>query len=255
VVPVLEAALAQRQGAQRVVIAKALAMIGSRAGAADLIAALHAETPDEGLQVLQAHIRHVQLPPDQGAMPEAANLLYALGMTRDERALPVWDHFSTIIAETDEADIRDRNLGLFYYLDAVCFGAERLGDARAVPFLKRLHAHRAFHNRGVATGFQPDFFLERMAYLELVIGRAMARCGAREGYQVLIDYLKDARALLAEHAHSELRAITGQDFGKDAQRWHAWLTETDVWREPHPVAEPGEAVQAWDEVILRSQQE
>jgi ribulose 1,5-bisphosphate synthetase/thiazole synthase len=249
--PVLKSALEKRQGLERLILAKALAMMGSAAGVQDLIAAIHAETPDEGLQVRQVHIRHVQNPPDQGAMPEAANLLYTLGMARDERALPVWDHFSTLIAETIEADIRDRNLGLFFYVDAICFGAERLGDPRAVPFLKRIHACPTFRGRSASEGFETDFFLERQAYLELVIARALARCGDKEGYAVLISYLNDARALLAEHAHSELKAITGQDFGKDAQGWHAWLSATELWRVPHPVQEPNEAIQAWDEQILR----
>ncbi len=249
-VAVLARALKQRRGPERVIIAKALAMTGSSEGVEDLIAALHEMTPDEGLQVLNAHIRHTQLPPDQGAMPEAVNLLYALGMTRDTRTLPIWDHFSTLIGETSEDDIRDRRLGLFYYVDAICFGAERLGDINAAPFLKRIHAHPSFHSRSTPEGFEPDYFLERMAYLELVVGRALARLGDREGFDVLIRFLTDARALLAEHAHSELRAITGEDFGKNPERWQAWLAESSKWRSPHPVEANNEAVQAWDEVIL-----
>jgi len=249
-VEVLESALEKRKGTERIIIAKALAAMGSSAGIEDLIAALQSLTPDEGLQHLQAHIRHVQLPPDQGAMPEAANLVYTLGMARNERALPVWDHFSSIIAETAEFHIRDRNLGLFYYVDAICFGAERLGDPRAVPFLQRIHANPAFRDRGTSTGFEPDIFLERLAYVELVIARAMARCGDRKGYEVLIGYLNDARALLAEHAHSELQSITAQDFGKNAHGWQNWLTTSNRWREPHPIEEQNEPVQAWNETIL-----
>lgn len=247
---VLKAMLPKYQGAGRRTIAKALAMVGSNAGMDDLIAALHEVTFDEGLQVLKTHIRHTQLPPDQGAMPEAANLLYALGMTRDARALPVWDHFSTLIAETGAEAIRDRHLGLFYYVDAVCFGAERLGDPRAASFLKRIHAHPAFYNRSQPEGFEQDYFMERQAYLELVIGRALARLGDRDGFDVLVRYLTDARALLAEHAHSELRAITGEDFGKDSERWQEWLSTSDGWQTPHPVAEPNEAAAAWNESIL-----
>lgn len=250
VVAMLKAALPKYQGAERRTIAKALAMVGSNAGVDDLIAALHEMTPDEGLQLLKAHIRHTQLPPDQGAMPEAANLLYALGMARDARALPVWDHFSTLIAETRVDDIRNRYLGLFYYVDAVCFGAERLGDPQAVSFLRRIHSNPSFNNRSLPEGFEQDYFLERQAYLELVIGRALARLGDREGLDVLIRYLTDARALLAEHAHSELRAITGEDFGKDSERWQEWLSTSDGWRSPRPVMEQNEAVTAWNEVML-----
>lgn len=231
--PVLQAALEQSHAAQRTLIAKALAMLGSPAAVPALIAALHDAAPGEGLQPRQAHVRGVQLPPDQGAMPEAAHLLYALGMTNDERALPIWDHFRSLIAEASAGDIRDRNLGLFYYVDAVCYGAERLGDARAVPFLRRMAANPIFSGRSVTAGFEPDFFLERQAYLEIVIARALARCGDRRGFETLITYLTDARALLAEHAHSELQSITGEDFGKEREAWFNWLDATGRWRAPH----------------------
>jgi hypothetical protein len=72
-------------------------------------------------------------------------------------------------------------------------------------------------------GFQANFFLERQAMLELAIGRALARCGSREGYAVLIAYLGDVRRLLAAGAHDELIALSGEDFGKDENAWAAWL--------------------------------
>jgi len=84
-----------------------------------------------------------------------------------------------------------------------------------------------------------------------VIARALARCGDREGYEVLVRYLSDARALLSEHAHTELRSITGQDFGKDGNRWREWLSGSDSWKRPHPILEPNEAVQAWQETFLQ----
>jgi hypothetical protein len=62
-----------------------------------------------------------------------------------------------------------------------------------------------------------------MAYLEVTLGRALARCGAPEEVQILAGYLDDARAILAEHAHDELIAVSGQDFGKDRRQWLAWL--------------------------------
>ena len=59
--------------------------------------------------------------------------------------------------------------------------------------------------------------------LELGIARAMARCGGAEGLDLLVAYLDDIRALLAERAHSELIDLTGVDHGKDASAWTAWL--------------------------------
>jgi hypothetical protein len=59
--------------------------------------------------------------------------------------------------------------------------------------------------------------------LEVTIGRALARCGAPEGITILVSYLDHARAVLAEHAHDELMAVAGEDFGRDACGWLEWL--------------------------------
>jgi hypothetical protein len=45
-----------------------------------------------------------------------------------------------------------------------------------------------------------------------------------DGFVILINYLRDLRAIMAEHAHTELVAITGQDFGKDPAAWGEWLS-------------------------------
>ncbi|SEN78727.1 hypothetical protein [Lihuaxuella thermophila] len=71
--------------------------------------------------------------------------------------------------------------------------------------------------------------------LELAIARALARCGSARGYAVLIEYLHDVRSLLVEHAHEELRAITGTDFGKDAARWTEWLRSAETSLAPRPL--------------------
>ena len=255
VVPELEKALVEANGKARLMIARALALVGSPAGVPDLIHAIHAETPDEGLQYRESHIRHANLPPDQGAAPDVVYLLYTLGMTRDPRALPVWEHFADLLAATSSEDIRDRNLGLFYYVDAICYGAERLGDPRAIPLLKRMYSNPMFQKRVSRDGFEPDFFLERQAYLELVIARTLARCGEPAGYATLITYLEDARALLAEHAHSELQQLTHQDFGKDARVWRNWFAYTKFSYKPMPIIEPNEPRKAWDEEILKCSDE
>ena len=111
--------------------------------------------------------------------------------------------------------------------------SERLGDPEAVPLLLALHGRDGLHDLQ-ARAAEADFFLERMAYLEVTIGRALARCGAPEGVALLASYLDDARAILAEHAHDELVAVTGQDFGKDARAWGAWLRSDAARLQPLP---------------------
>jgi hypothetical protein len=135
--------------------------------------------------------------------------------------------------------------GIFYYVDAVSYAAERSGLPDFIPLLQQLHAHAPFHNRTAYDGFQPDYIQERLAYLELVIGRALARCGSVEGFLILVSYLRDNRALLAEHVHSELAAITDEDYGKDGPAWSSWveLNADRITSVPWcPLTEP---MQAW----------
>ena len=66
---------------------------------------------------------------------------------------------------------------------------------------------------------------------------------------ILIDYLRDARALLAEHAHSELADISGRDYGKNPAAWGQWLEEAGETLQPVPWRDPSEPVAAWDKRI------
>jgi len=118
-------------------------------------------------------------------------------------------------------------------VEAVCHVAERLGDPHAVPLLLALHGRDGLHDLQ-ASAPEADFFLERMAYLEVTVGRALARCGAPEGVRVLAGYLDDARAILAEHAHDELIAVAGEDFGKDRCTWLEWLACQGASLAPKP---------------------
>jgi hypothetical protein len=125
-------------------------------------------------------------------------------MTPDSLALPVWTRVVELLGVVSEEDFYEEMRGVFYYVDAVCYGAERGGTSTMIPLLEKLHAYAPFRNKTAYEGFQPDYIQERLAYLELVIGRALARCGSAEGFVILASYLNDSRALLAEHAHTEL---------------------------------------------------
>lgn len=249
-ITVLEDALARADGRRRVLLAQALALVGASSAVPELIAAIDGYLAGGALPARTAHIRYTQLPPDHGAMPDVVYLLYSLGMVADKRALPVWARVVELLTRVTEQDFYDDMKGVFYYVDAICFGAERLGVAAALPLLQRLHQTPTFHGRTQYSGFQADYVEERIAYLELVIARARARCGDGDGYATLISYLMDGRALLAEHAHTELTAITGEDYGKDVQAWSRWLEDHGDALPPKPWRPPTEAQQAWHDVIL-----
>jgi hypothetical protein len=169
-------------------------------------------------------------------MPDAAYYLYGLGMTRDMRAVPVWQEIADLF-DPKLDDFRDRLRGPWHWVDGVAFGAERLGDRAAVPVLEKLHAHPLLRGHSVKQGFQPDFVIERLAMLELGLGKALARCGSSAGYRILIDYLTDNRAALAEQTQTNLIRLTGRDFGKSQAAWSQWLRADQFLLVPVPLTE------------------
>jgi hypothetical protein len=126
-------------------------------------------------------------------------------------------------------------------VDAICFGASRLADPGAIPILEALHAYPTLRNQGMRTGAQPDFFDERQALCELEIGKALSRCGSVTGAALVISYLDDNRAMLAEQAHAHLVRVAGSDYGKNAEVWTAWLNRAGGELRPRPLTEDLEA--------------
>ena len=252
VVPILEEALKKEADPRKqLMLAQLLAMTGSNKGVPVLVDTLQAMFSQDKLPARSFVVRQVDsFAPDQAAMPAAGYLLYSLGMARDGRALPVWQRVVELLATATEEDITSQRKGVFSYVDAICIGAEQLGDPAAIPILEKLHSYPLFKHKQLASGFQADYLLERHSYLEVVIGRALASCGSPEGVIVLIDYLRDVRALLAEQAHSELIRISGQDLGKDMSAWSHWLEQNGETLKPAPWSAPSEAVAAWDEPVL-----
>jgi flavin-dependent dehydrogenase len=251
VIPVLERALGQADGPRRTLLAQALTLVGSTAGVPALIAAIQKELGGDRLPVRDFFIAMVDTyAPDQAAMPEVAYLLYSLSMARDQRALPVWQRVVDLLETAVEEEIWSQEKCLLHYVDAVCIGAEQLGDPAAIPILKQLHSYSPFRRKELLTGFQADYLQERAAYLEVVIGRALARCGSPDGVIILIDYLNDVRANLAEQAHDHLVAVTGADLLNDTAAWSQWLEMEGDNLKPVPWLEPTDPVAAWGETIL-----
>jgi len=183
-------------------------------------------------------------------MPEAAYLLYALGMTRSERSLPIWQRVVDLLAQASLDNVFATQSGVFAYVDAVCSGAERLASPAAILLLEKLQSYPVFRGHHLPRGMQADYLPERVAYLEIVIARALARCGSPRGALTLIHYLGDVRKFYARHAHSELVIISGQDFGFDAPAWGQWLESAGEQLRPVPWNAPLEAVTAWNQDIF-----
>ncbi|MFD1676633.1 FAD-dependent oxidoreductase [Alicyclobacillus fodiniaquatilis] len=226
IVPILEEELRQSHSPRRITVAKALAWYGSKAATPVLLAEIARHLQGDELPMRDANIRHTQASPDQGAMPELAYLLHALAMTRDERALDILLPVVECLHPTAER-FRDNKSGVFHYVDAVCEIAEAIASPQCVPALEQLHDEALFHDKMLYGPLQADYFEERIAYVEVTIGRALARCGAKRGLQILVNYLRDTRRSLVRYAYHELKDITGKSYPPDAARWQAWLTEVD----------------------------
>lgn len=233
IIPFLEKEYAGAVGTRKVRIAQALAMYGSTTGVPTLISEIMTMLQGEQLPKRTADILYVTMPPDHGAMPDVCYLLYSLGLTRDKRAIKVWQRVADLLNPTEE-DITDKMWGIFYYIHALCVGAEKLGDVDAVPFLKQLLSIPAISNQYCYEGYQADFFLERRALLELAVGRALARCGSSEGYEILITYIDDVRSLLSKQAYTELKRLSGLSIKKDQKRWSDWLEKNMNTLRPQP---------------------
>jgi flavin-dependent dehydrogenase len=253
-IPILEEALAQAEGERKVLLAQMLAAMGAKSATPVLVAELLSQLSGEQLPTREHEVAQVdRFAPDQAAMPVTANLLYSLGMIRDRQAIPVWQRVVDLLKDSKEEDITSQEKAIFHYVDAVCVGVEQLGDPAAAPILKQLHNYPAFHGKGLPDGFQANYLKERQAYLEVVISRSMARCGSPDGVVVLIDYLTDARGLLAEQAHDELEAITGKDFGKDVKAWTEWLEAEGENLKPKPWEGLTEVQSVWGKELLTTE--
>jgi hypothetical protein len=237
-VPILEQEIAEATGDRKLRLAQALAMFGSKAGAPVLIEAIE-QAISTGNAPPKPKMREEK---DAGAVEHTgigiptppADLVYSLGMTRDRRALAVWEKLGSVVRPSEE-DFAAELPWPFHYVDAICYGAELLGDAEAIQTLKRIHAHPLLNNQSAKKGFQIDFDLEKRALTEVTLARCLARLGSSEGYQTLIDYLDDNRATLAEFAHMSLEEITGHNNGKDQQAWREWLAGAKNSLRPIPL--------------------
>ena len=213
-------------------------MFGSKVGVPVLIAEIEAQiaagkVPYRGASSRAADAGSVERT-GVGIPAPPAELLYSLGMTCDSRALQVWKRMADLI--TPEPD--DFLLELpwpFHYVDAICYGAELLGDAAAVPILQKIHAQPLLHGQSAKQGFQIDFNLEKRALTEVTLARTLARLGDVKGYETLIEYLGDNRGTLAEFAHLALEELTEVNNGKDQNAWTRWLAGVRDGLRPIPL--------------------
>jgi hypothetical protein len=222
-------------GDRRVRLAQALAMHGSKAATPVLIEAIHRALDNWTLPgPPRSESDAARAKGVRGGVPTPpADLVYSLGMTRDPRALSVWERVAGMV-RAEPPDLAAELPYPFHFTDAICYGAELLGDPAAIPILKTIRSVPKLKNQSAKKGLQVDFELEKRALIEVTVGRTLASLGDAEGYDVLIEYLDDTRASLAEFAHMGLVELSERDNGKDARAWRQWLESARAFLKPVP---------------------
>jgi len=228
--PLLRKALAGAAPAGRARLARALCFLGDEAGADVLLAELRRQLAAAELPKSRQKAHRV---PDHGYAPEPAFLINTLGRLGEKRVLPLLTGLARRIRMNPQ-----KSDDMFQYVYAICYAAERIGDPGGIEALTILADKPGVRSGVLPVGSDPRRSLsvvaERYAYLELCVGRALARCGSRRGYRILIDYLNDIRGVLARSAHEELADLSGEDRGYDRRKWRSWLAATPAPLRPKP---------------------
>jgi hypothetical protein len=224
-IPLLKEAFSKANPAGRLELAKALCFLGDRSGADVLLAEIERQLK---AQELPLKIFQRQNPsPDHGYAPPLCFLINSLGRLGDARVIPAM----TEVARRVRMNPKESDM-MFNYVFSICYAAEHLADPACREALTVLAGKPGIQGGVLPWGTDPrktaSATADRYAYLELCVGRALARCGSRQGYEIVLDYLHDVRAFLARSAHDELVDLAGRDLGYDQEAWQSWLASAEM---------------------------
>ncbi len=206
----------------RLMLAKYLLWHGSDLGTDDLLQAIFNTLRDnDGLPLREASVICAQLLPDHGVMPELVYQLNLLAYSLKEEIMRPFEIILDRLLNT-ERDYFDIRKGIFHYIEAFAYTAERTGRKAFVPMLLSLselpELMQALHKAE-----DTAIITERLRILLLTIYRALARCGELKGYQGLIGMLDINSLPVSMSACKELITLTSMNYGVCAEKWNQWL--------------------------------
>lgn len=216
--------------ADRARLAKALAWCGNPVGNAVLLEEMKTLREQE---VEAGRLPREHQPEDAGTPYWPINQNIALlGMSGEPRVLPA------ILEIADSLELNnppvewdddyqqgriDRCLIPYHNrMINICFAVERMPDRRAVSSLKRF-LDDPYIGGNVTRAEEEARRNVFPAILESRIAATLARCGAKRGFDVLVEYLSDVHCLLADYAHRELCSILPEDYGFEAEKWKDYV--------------------------------
>ncbi|HNR99655.1 MAG TPA: FAD-dependent oxidoreductase [Planctomycetota bacterium] len=198
----LEAYGSAAEPAAKLAYARILAVLGDPAGLETILAAVEAFP---GLDKGWRYTSQGQFGPNLSPLDR---LIYALGRLRAPRAVPAI--LAKLALLTPESE--------FSHFRAAALALESIGDPAAAPALARVLALPGMQGHDIPTieralaaaAERPnlnDTEGRNMALRELMLGRALLRCGDKDGLgkAILTRYAKDLRGHLARHAAAVLR--------------------------------------------------
>ncbi len=221
----------------RLKLARVVAFLGDEASVPFLIESIEKQIRN-GLPGLPVDC--LAVPPEHGWAPEPVYSLRAIARTAAaEKALPVMISIASRIEDCSEA-FAMKSRSPFDYVAAICAVAERHPSLEMLRPLEILHLRHCLRGLSLPASrdlrFSEDPILERRSYLELCIGRAMARCGDRRGFEILEQYADDMRGPLARSARDELTELLGKSWLSDSRRRRGLLASRR--RGPKPEMQP-----------------
>ena len=233
--PLLRAFAAARSQATKVKLARALCYLGNTDTVPFLLGVIVKQVRN-GLP--SAYRPTLQFPPEHGWAPAPVYSLFAIGFTGCGRdAAPLMHDIATRI-EDDAECFRSKRDSRFEYVKAICAVADRNPVPEVIPAVEVLFRKECLRGHVVRYDGDPrlvgDTILERLAYLELCIGRALARCADRRGYDLLLAYVDDVRGFLARSAEDELCDLLGAPRSRGKLGWQSLLEEKESTLRPKP---------------------
>ncbi|MBN2326829.1 MAG: FAD-dependent oxidoreductase [Candidatus Omnitrophica bacterium] len=134
-------------------------------------------------------------------------LIVLLGQAKAARAIDV---LCEIVNNTDAGGLPQpherlhwRRVPNYDRIISLAETLEKLADKKAIGPLESLLKKPYLSGHVSKNGFvsPPNY---SSAYLELIIARALAKCGSHVGFQILEEYTKDQRTVLSAHAYRAL---------------------------------------------------
>lgn len=199
---------------------------GSDMGAKCIIESILKELREtEGLPIRKASTMCAQLLPDHGVMPEVVYRLNLLAYSKNELLL---EPFAIVLQRLKgiNRDYMDIKQGIYHYIEAFPYVAERTGRREFLPWLMEILTLQEFVEV-MQTKNHEALLTERLLILVLSINRALARCGERAGYDGLIGLLSIESLPIAASACLELETLTGKSYGLKKDDWSYYLNHLE----------------------------